>query len=131
MTRDIAARLKYMKPCCIHSKFFPALQGANGKMSASDPKSAIFLTDKPEEIKNKVNKYAFSGGKDTAEDQRKFGANIDIDVTYQYLRFFYDDDAKLLEIGEKYKKGEMLTGEIKAILIATLQDLVKHHQVNY
>jgi hypothetical protein len=25
-----------------------------------------------------VNKYAFSGGRDTAEEQRKFGANIEV-----------------------------------------------------
>ena len=38
------------KPALIHSKFFPPLQGAKGKMSASDTTSAIFLTDTPEEI---------------------------------------------------------------------------------
>ena len=128
MTRDIAHRMKYMKPSCIHSKFIPALQGANGKMSASDPKSAIFLTDTSDEIKSKINKYAFSGGKDTAEEQKKFGANLDIDVSYQYLKFFMEDDANLLEIGEKYKKGEMLTGEIKAILIGIVQAFVMKHQ---
>lgn len=45
MTRDVAPRLGYRKPALIHSKFFPPLQGAEGKMSASDPNSAIFLSD--------------------------------------------------------------------------------------
>lgn len=54
MTRDVAPRLKMPKPALIHSKFFPALQGAKTKMSASDTNSAIFLTDTPKEIKNKV-----------------------------------------------------------------------------
>ena len=54
MTRDVAPKLKYRKPALIHSKFFPALQGAQTKMSASDNNSAIFLTDTPEEIENKV-----------------------------------------------------------------------------
>jgi len=89
-------------------------------MSASDPNSAIFMNDRPDEIKKKINKYAFSGGKDSAEEHRKYGANIEIDVPYQYLKFFMDDDAKLEEIGQKYSKGEMLTGEIKAILIEVL-----------
>jgi tryptophanyl-tRNA synthetase len=31
-------------------------------MSSSDPNSGICLVDKPDEIKKKVNKYAFSGG---------------------------------------------------------------------
>ena len=32
------------KPALIHSKFLPALQGYQTKMSASDTKSAIYLT---------------------------------------------------------------------------------------
>ena len=62
MTRDIAQKLKYQKPASIYSTFFPALQGMNSKMAASVASSAIFVTDKPDEIKKKINKYAFSGG---------------------------------------------------------------------
>ena len=43
-------------------------------MSASDPNSAIFVTDTPKQIKNKVNKHAFSGGQDTKELQLQHGA---------------------------------------------------------
>jgi len=56
MTRDVAPKLKYLKPACIHSKFIPALQGNSGKMSASNPNSSIFLTDTPNQIKKKINK---------------------------------------------------------------------------
>jgi tryptophanyl-tRNA synthetase len=40
LVRDNAHRMKYPspKPALIHSKFLTALQGAGGKMSASDPK---------------------------------------------------------------------------------------------
>lgn len=55
MTRDVAPRLGLPKPALLHSEFFPALQGAQTKMSASDPNSSIFLTDTPNQIKNKVN----------------------------------------------------------------------------
>jgi len=41
-------------------------------------------------------------------------------VPYQYLRFFLDDDDKLADIADKYGKGEMLTGEVKKILIECL-----------
>jgi tryptophanyl-tRNA synthetase len=54
LTRDVAPRLGYPKPSLIHSKFFPGLQGPKTKMSASEPLTAIFLTDTPEEIKKKV-----------------------------------------------------------------------------
>ena len=98
MTRDVAPRLGFHKPALLHSTFFPALQGPQSKMSASDPNSSIFLTDTPEEIKTKVNKYAFSGGRDTKEEHCKYGGNTEIDVSYQYLTFFMEDDTKLEEI---------------------------------
>lgn len=128
MTRDIAQRMKFPKPTGIYSKFFPALQGFDGKMSSSIPNSAIFLTDTPAQIKNKINKYAFSGGKVTLEEHRKYGADIDVDVSYNYLRFFLEDDAKLDDIGKKYKSGEMLTSEVKSVLIDILQKVVGDHQ---
>lgn len=54
MTRDVAPKLNYLKPALLHSTFLPALQGAKTKMSASVCNSAIFLTDTPKQIKNKV-----------------------------------------------------------------------------
>lgn len=54
MTRDVAPRIGYPKPALLHSTFFPALQGAQTKMSASEANSSIFLTDTPKQIKNKV-----------------------------------------------------------------------------
>ena len=54
MTRDVAPRLHFRKPALLHSMFFPALQGAQTKMSASDQTSSIFLTDTPAQIKKKV-----------------------------------------------------------------------------
>jgi tryptophanyl-tRNA synthetase len=54
MTRDVAPRLGYLKPALLHSTFFPALQGAQTKMSASDANSSIFLTDSPKEIKVRI-----------------------------------------------------------------------------
>ena len=98
MTRDVAPRLGFHKPALLHSTFFPALQGSQSKMSASDPNSSIFLTDTPADIKNKIIKYAFSGGRDTKEDHRKYGGNTEVDVSYQYLTFFLEDDSRLAEI---------------------------------
>ena len=54
MTRDVAPRLNFPKCALLHSVFFPALQGAKSKMSASDATSSIFLTDSPTQIKDKV-----------------------------------------------------------------------------
>ncbi|KAM7442403.1 Tryptophan--tRNA ligase [Porites harrisoni] len=128
MTRDVAPRLGCPKPSLIFSTFFPALQGAKTKMSSSDPTSSIFLTDSPAEIEKKVNKYAFSGGRDTVEDHQKYGGDVTVDISYQYLTFFLEDDEKLAQIKADYSNGKMLSGEIKKELISVIQPLVAEHQ---
>lgn len=45
-----------------------------------------------------INKHAFSGGKDTVEEHRKYGGNPDIDVSFMYLTFFLEDDEQLEKI---------------------------------
>jgi len=127
MTRDVAPRLGFHKPALIHSTFFPALQGAKTKMSSSDPTSSIFLTDTPKQIKNKVNKYAFSGGRDTIEEHREKGGDITVDIAYQYLTFFMEDDERLQQIKEDYTSGKLLTGELKKELISVLQPIIAAH----
>jgi tryptophanyl-tRNA synthetase len=92
MTRDVASKLHFAKPASIYSTFFPALQGKKTKMSSSDPNSGIILTDSADDIKRKISKYAFSGGQPTVELQREKGADLDIDVPFQYLQFFLEDD---------------------------------------
>lgn len=128
MTRDVAPKLGFSKPALVHSTFIPALQGANTKMSASDVNSAIFLTDTPKQIKTKVNKYAFSGGQASIEEHRKLGGDCSVDTSYQYLRFFLEDDAELERIKNEYTSGKMLTGELKQYLIGILQPIVAAHQ---
>ena len=58
----MAPRIGYMKPALIEARFFPALQGETGKMSASDPTSAVFVNDTEKDIKNKVGSR-LGGGK--------------------------------------------------------------------
>ncbi|XP_062204119.1 tryptophan--tRNA ligase, cytoplasmic-like [Phragmites australis] len=128
MTRDVAPRIGYQKPSLIESRFFPALQGENTKMSASDPNSAIYVTDTRKEITTKVNRYAFSGGQDSVELHRKLGANLNVDVPIKYLNFFLEDDDVLEHIKKEYKEGRMLTGEVKQRLIEVLYELVARHQ---
>jgi len=137
LTRDIAHKLVPShhplqgKPSLIHSKFFPPLQGAQGKMSSSDANSAIFLTDTFEDIERKIKQHAFSGGQDTKKKQEELGANLDVDVSYQWLRFFLEDDDELIRIGKEYGSGSgehWSTGKVKAKLVAVLKDLVEEHQ---
>mmetsp|Transcript_2922 Transcript_2922/g.6083 ORF Transcript_2922/g.6083 Transcript_2922/m.6083 type:complete len:420 (-) Transcript_2922:444-1703(-) len=128
MTRDVAHRIGGHKCALIESRFFPSLKGDSGKMSASDPNSAIYVTDTPKQIKNKVNKHAFSGGRDTVEEHREKGGDLSVDVSWKYLNFFLEDDEELKQIGEEYSSGRMLTGEIKKKLIDVVQAMVAKHQ---
>ncbi|PYH91029.1 tryptophanyl-tRNA synthetase [Aspergillus ellipticus CBS 707.79] len=130
LLRDNAHRMRYPspKPALIHSKFLTALQGAGGKMSSSEPNSAIFMDDTPKQIKTKINKYAFSGGQVSIEDHRRLGGNPDVDVSYIYLTYFEEDDAKLEEVYKSYKSGELLTGELKKMTIELLQSYVAQFQ---
>lgn len=86
------------------------------------------MTDKPADIKNKVNKYAFSGGGVSVEEHREKGGDIEVDVPYQWLRFFLEDDEHLAKVAAEYSSGKMMTGEIKKLLIETLQKFVKEFQ---
>lgn len=130
MTRDVAPKLKVPKPALIHSVFFPALQGAMTKMSSSDPNSSIFMTDTPAQIKNKINKYAFSGGGASVEEHREKGGDCNVDISYQYLRFFLEDDVRLEQLRAGYTSGQILTGDLKKELISCLQKVVAEHQQN-
>lgn len=131
IARDIGSRYKdnkFIQLSSTYHLFLPAL-GGEGKMSSSDETSFIAMTDSPEEVKKKINKYAFSGGQPTIEEHRKKGGNPDVDVSFQYLRMFFEpDDKKLEKIYTDYKHGYLLTGELKQMLIDKINDFLKKHQ---
>mmetsp|Transcript_11813 Transcript_11813/g.19963 ORF Transcript_11813/g.19963 Transcript_11813/m.19963 type:complete len:430 (-) Transcript_11813:25-1314(-) len=128
MTRDVAQKLKYLKTATYYSTFIPALQGKKTKMSSSSGQSSILLTDSPKAVADKIKKYAFSGGQQTVEEHRRLGADLDIDIPFQYLEFFLEDDELLETIRSKYSSGEMLTGEVKDVLIKEVQAFLKVYQ---
>jgi tryptophanyl-tRNA synthetase len=129
LTRDILPKLGHYKPSSIQWSMVPPLQGVGGKMASSKIDMAILLTDSPKEVERKIKKYAFSGGKATLKEHRKKGGNPDIDVSYQYLRAFFEpDDKKLQQIYEDYKSGQMLTSGLKEILIDKINKFLEKHQ---
>tara|TARA_Y100000310_G_scaffold344238_1_gene455902 strand:- start:133 stop:1254 length:1122 start_codon:yes stop_codon:yes gene_type:complete len=131
IARDVAPKLGFPKTAAIHNIFLPSLKGPQGKMSTSEGNEAtIFTTDDEKTVKKKINKYAFSGGRDTLEEHRKKGGNPDIDMSYQWLTFFEEDDKKLKKIYDDYKSGKLLSGELKAILIKKVNTFLKQHQKN-
>ena len=127
VSRDVMPKIGHYKPAAIHCRFLPGLS-QGGKMSASEKQTTIYTTDDEATVKKKIMKYAFSGGKDTVEDHRKHGGNPDIDVAYQYLAFFEEDDKKLKRYYDDYKSGNLLSGELKQICVDKINGFLKEHQ---
>jgi tryptophanyl-tRNA synthetase len=128
ISRDVIEKLGHKKPAILHAKFMSPLTGIQGKSSSSASERTILLSDSPSQVKNKINKHAFSGGQETLEEHRKLGGNIETDVACQWLKYFEHDDKKLLEIYDKYSSGELLSGEVKKILIEKINEILEKHQ---
>ena len=125
--RDNAPRMGLLKPALIHSVFLPSLKGRETKMSASEPDSGVWLSDTPKQIQKKIGN-CFSGGQETLELHRQLGGRSDVDIPFQYLTFFLEDDAELERVRAAYESGEMLTGEIKKRCTQELQAYVAAFQ---
>jgi tryptophanyl-tRNA synthetase len=129
LQRDVAESLGYFKTSVLHLKFLPPLTGVEGKMSSSQPETAIYLTDDPKTVKNKIMKYAFSGGQPSVELHRKIGGDPEVDVAYQWLYFLFStDDNELNKIREDYRAGRLLSGEIKEILVDRINSFLDSHR---
>ena len=128
LTRDVAPRIGRPKPALVHNMMMPALQGPRGKMSASDENGAVYTTDSPAAVRKKINRYAFSGGQPDIESHRRLGGNPDVDVSYQYLRMFFEpSDARLEKMRDGYVAGSLTTGELKAELIDRMGRFAEAH----
>lgn len=129
LTRDVAPLLRRPKPALVHNMMIPGLRGPGGKMSSSDTNSAVYTTDTPSQVRRKINRYAYSGGRADVEEHRRMGGNPDVDVSFQYLRMFFEpDDSGLGRIREEYAAGRMLTGELKQILIEKASEYLEEHR---
>lgn len=134
VSRDLADKLNYNKPCSMIGQFLPALEGT-GKMSSTatkedenKPITTIFLNDDSKTIFDKIRKHAFSGGKETLKEHREKGGDLTIDIPYAYLQYFEEDDEKLRQIGIDYGSGRMLTSEIKKYMSEKVTQFILNHQ---
>jgi len=114
--RDVAPLMGYEKPSILHISFLPGIDGE--KMSKSKS-NAIFFKDNVKEISKKISR-AFSGGQKTAEEQRKLGGNPDVDISCLYLSNFFLNEEKGKKLFEDYRKGKLLSGEVKKMLSENL-----------
>lgn len=127
LTRDVAETIGYLKPALLHNKLAPSLDGT-GKMSASQPKTTIFTTDKPEDVDEKINE-AFTGGRISASEQREKGGDPDICSVQNYRYYIFEsDDEKVEDIADRCRAGDILCGPCKQLLKDNINKFLSKHQ---
>ena len=122
--RDVAPLMNYEKPTILHTTFLPGIDG--NKMSKSK-NNAIFLKDDSKTIIKKINS-AFSGGQKTIEEHKKLGGNPEVDISCQYLKKFFLNEKEADKLFEEYRKGKLLSGEVKKKLSDKLIAFITNFQ---
>ncbi|MFH1403829.1 MAG: tryptophan--tRNA ligase [Candidatus Altiarchaeota archaeon] len=136
LTRDIASRLsadrdggsdfKCIPPSATYHKFMQGLEG--GKMSSSNTKSYIALTDDPDEAAGKVMR-AKTGGRETLEEQKRIGGEPEKCVVYElYLYHLIDDDIELSRIYHECRSGKLMCGDDKKNCAELVRKFLVKHQ---
>jgi len=132
LTRDLAFKFRrkynFIPPSSTYHKLIKSLDGSP-KMSKRDPMSYFTFEEKPEAIARKISN-AFTGGRPTAEEQRRIGANPDICPIYDlYLFHFFERDQDVTKLyNHECKSGKILCGEDKQRLVKLVVDFMKEHQ---
>ena len=116
----------FIPPSSTYHKFITGLTG--GKMSSSKPESYISLLDKPEEAEKKV-MNALTGGRATAEEQRRLGGEPEKCSVFElYTYHLIENDRELDEIRESCKSGKLLCGKCKRLAASLVSEFLKDLQ---
>ncbi|HWH08227.1 MAG TPA: tryptophan--tRNA ligase [Candidatus Thermoplasmatota archaeon] len=113
----------FLPPASTYHRFMGGLQG--GKMSSSKPESHISLIDSPDDAAKKMGS-ALTGGRETAEEQRRLGGRAEECMVYEtYVYHLVPDQKELQKLYEDCKSGRMLCGECKGIAKAKVHAFMK------
>lgn len=113
----------FLQPASTYHRFMGGLQG--GKMSSSKPESHIALTDTPEQAEKKI-ASALTGGRETAEEQRRLGGRAEECMVYEtYVYHLVPEQKELAKLYADCKSGRMLCGECKGIAKAKVHAFMK------
>ncbi len=130
LSRDLAGRysseFKFIPPSAIYHRLELALTGGY-KMSKRIPESGFTLDDTPTEAARRV-RIAFTGGRDTVEEQRRLGGRADICPVYDLYRFhFATDDEHVKRVYNECTKGIRMCGECKQEAIGLVKAFLEEH----
>ncbi len=126
LSRDIADRFKnelgLRRPASTYHKFIRGLDG--NKMSSSKPDYAIFLSDPLDKVKSKVMR-ALTGGRATAEEQRRLGGEPEKCTVYDlYVYYLSPDDDDLRRVYSECIGGQILCGYCKRRAFERLEKIL-------
>jgi len=130
LTRDIASRLNHIYkmelPSATFHRFMEGLRG--GKMSSSNPKSYIALSEDPKTARKKL-MSATTGGRETAEEQKRMGGLPDVCAVYKFYYYhLVDDDKEMQKLYGECKSGSILCGACKQRCADMLEKFLVEHQ---
>jgi tryptophanyl-tRNA synthetase len=117
----------FVPPSSIYHRFMTGLTG--GKMSSSVPASHISLLDDPADGYDKV-KAATTGGRETAEEQRRLGGEADKCPVYELYAYLLagDDDEFARDVYDECVGGERLCGDCKEQAARLMESFLADHQ---
>jgi len=128
LSRDLAFKEKIVLPSATYHKFIRNLKG-EAKMSKREPDSMIWLSEDLNSIKKKLMK-TLTGGRETADEQRRLGGDIEKCVIFDLCKTHFElDDEALSNRYLRCTNGKMLCGECKSEVAAlALEWFAKHQQ---
>jgi len=113
----------FYPPAATYQRLMTGLTG--GKMSSSEPESAIFLSDAPKDAVKKV-KNSKTGGAVSLEEQKKHGGKPDECSVYELLIYhLVESDSELEEIYSKCRSGERMCGKCKKFAAEIIEEFLK------
>jgi len=127
LSRDVASKFDMIPPAELIMKFAIGLGGPGVKMSASQPDTAIFLTDSPKDAQRKI-KRAFTGGSPLASMQREKGAIPDVCAVCSLLTYNFMTDEEWRTYLDRCSSGDILCSETKKIVSEYVADYLSDHQ---
>ncbi len=136
MSRDIARRLKkeygFFAPSASYNKYTSSLDGSF-KMSKNESVGKIEIPEDNEKELEKKLKKALTGGRATAEEQKKKGGQPEKCIAFEYCKnHFIKDDKKLGKMYQECLGGTNLCGECKQkYLIAGAKEFFKEFDKNF
>jgi tryptophanyl-tRNA synthetase len=112
----------FIEPSATFQKLETGLKG--GKMSSSVPDSLISLNDPREEATRKI-KHAVTGGRQTIEEQKKYGGSPDICPVFELYKYHNSDDKYVMRVYDECRGGTRMCGQCKSEAAENISYMLK------